>query len=254
MLPKTVAIFIALVLAGCGERGESKTPATVLARGGDRARVSTRRTGPVRYLALGDSYTIGESIEPGDRWPVRLAERLQREGVDVAPPTIVAVTGYTTGDLIDRLDREPIAGTFDLVSLMIGVNNQYQGRDESEFAAEFDELLRRSKIFAGGDVRRVIIMSIPDWGATPFGGRVGRGNAREEISRPIDRFNAIAHEHAVAAGASWIDVTTATRSRVNEPRMLAGDELHYGRAMHELWAEWALPAARLALGLRDPPK
>lgn len=113
---------------------------------------------------------------------MRLADLLKSEGVAVDPPIIVAISGYTTGDLLKKLDRDPVAGEFDLVSLMIGVNNQYQGLSEAEFANEFDELLARAKTFANGEIARVVVLSIPDWGATPFGKRAGRGYEIKDIS------------------------------------------------------------------------
>ncbi len=240
----SLASLLLLLAGGCGKTSTQSPPTQMATRAS-----ATRPSGPVRYLALGDSYTIGESVEPDDRWPVRLAALLEQDGLQVDPPVIVGVTGFTTGDLIRRLDREPVPGQFDLVSLMIGVNNQYQGLSEDEFSHEFDELLHRSAKYAHEGMSRVIVLSIPDWGKTPFGKRAGRGHEDDDIGRPIDRFNAIAHDRCIAAGASWIDVTTATRALDGDRSLLARDELHYSRKMHEKWANLALPAARIALGV-----
>jgi len=205
-----------------------------------------------RVLALGDSYTIGESVAVADRWPNQLQRALQQRGLYVADPEIIAKTGWTTDELSSAIDTAKPKGHYELVTLLIGVNNQYRGRDAEQYRKEFAQLLQRAIGYAGGNAKRVVVVSIPDWGVTPFGKRAGRGHEVEEISQPIDRFNAIAYERCRAAGVSWIDVTTATRAHPQDMTLLARDELHYSRSMHDIWAEQALPAARMALGLSLP--
>ena len=116
-----------------------------------------------RYLALGDSYTIGESVAATERFPVQLAQTLK-----MPEPQIIAKTGWTTDELNAAIDAADPKGPFDLVTLLIGVNNQYRGRDAEQYRGEFAALLKRAIRFAGGDAKKVIVVSIPDWGVTPF--------------------------------------------------------------------------------------
>lgn len=199
---------------------------------------------PVRYLALGDSYTIGQSVSPEDRWPVQLAEQMRAEGVAVAEPLIVAQTGWTTGELSAGIDRQDPQGSFDLVSLLIGVNNQYRGGDVEVYRAEFRELLARAIRFAGGRPDRVVVLSIPDWGVTPF----AEGQDRAGIGSQIDRFNAVNREETERAGARYVDVTPLSRQAAQDPTLIARDGLHPSATMYAGWAALVLPEALAALG------
>src|SRR6185369_1960468 len=146
-------------------------------------RVAAAPAAAPRYLALGDSYTIGEGVAPADRWPVRLAALLSRHGIPFPPPEIVARTGWTTADLAAALDREPPVGPFALVSLQVGVNDQYQGGEaDADYRGRFRGLLRRAVGWAGGEPRGVLVLSIPDWGVTPF----AQGQDRARIAAEID--------------------------------------------------------------------
>jgi lysophospholipase L1-like esterase len=196
-----------------------------------------------RLLALGDSYTIGEGVPPAGRWPVQLAQILREEGVELADPEIIARTGWTTAELIDGIARARPAGPYALVSLLIGVNNQYRGRDLAEYRSELQMLLRQAIAFAGGNPARVLVVSIPDWGVTPFA--AGRGPAR--IAREIDAFNDAKRGLAGAAGVPFADVTPLSRAAGHEPGMLADDGLHPSAAMYRMWARAILPLARIAL-------
>jgi lysophospholipase L1-like esterase len=122
----------------------------------------------MRFLALGDSYTIGERVAKNERWPVQLAARLRAHGVPITDPEIIAVTGWTTDELDAGIQAAQPQGPYDLVSLLIGVNNQYRGRSPEEYQAQFADLLQQAIGLAGGDPTRVIVLSIPDWGVTPF--------------------------------------------------------------------------------------
>lgn len=193
-----------------------------------------------RFLALGDSYTIGEGVDPADRWPAVVAAALRAEGVPLSDPTIVATTGWTTDELAGGIDTRDPRGPFDLVSLLIGVNNQYRGRGAGEFAGEFRDLLARAVTLAGDRGSRVVVVSIPDWGCTPF----AAGRDRERIAAEIDAYNEVCRSEAAAAGARFVDVTAASRSTA---RGVAGDGLHPDAAAYRQWAERILPAAREAL-------
>ena len=197
------------------------------------------------YLALGDSYTIGEGVDPSKRWPVQLAAALRAPGIAVGTPRIIAGTGWTCDELDAAIDvaqaHEPLQGQA-MVSLLIGVNDQYRGRTADSFRAPFAALLRRAAGFAGGAARRVMVLAIPDWGMTPFARVHGREPA--QVAVQIDAFNAVAREECVAAGAHWVDIAAPYRARASEPEMLAGDGLHPSAAMYALWTALALPVAQ----------
>lgn len=208
---------------------------------------SHRRTAaaPRRYLALGDSYTIGEGIEPGRAWPAQLAGALRARGIAVADPRTIAATGWTTDELDAAIDAAAPDGDHGLVSLLVGVNNQYRGRGAKEYHAQFTGLLERATGFASGDPGRVLVLSIPDWGVTPFAAGSGRDTAA--IAQEIDAFNAIAADRCRQRGVAFVDITAASRERGGEPGMLAADGLHPSAAMHAEWARLALPAAKKLL-------
>ena len=187
---------------------------------------------PPRFLALGDSYTIGESVAPAERWPNVLAREL-----GIPAPQIIAKTGWTTDELNAAIDAAKPEGTFDLVTLLIGVNNQYRGRSAEEYRAQFSALLRRAIGFAGGDPRKVVVVSIPDWGMTPF----AEGRDRAQIAAEIDRFNAINREEAERASAHYVDVTAVSREA--DPALVASDKLHPSALMYRRWVDLILPTA-----------
>jgi undecaprenyl-diphosphatase len=185
-----------------------------------------------RYLALGDSYTIGESVDVSERFPVQLARAM-----NLSEPQIIAKTGWTTDELNAAIDAANPQGPFDLVTLLIGVNNQYRGRSADEYRTQFTALLQRAIGFAGGNASHVIVVSIPDWGVTPF----AEGRDRAKIAREIDQFNAINREEAKRAGAKWVDITPI--SRRDDRALVAGDGLH---PSGKQYAEWVK-----ALGVRQ---
>jgi len=196
-------------------------------------------SGKASYLALGDSYTIGQSVGPDERWPVILADELKKAGKPVATPQIIARTGWTTRNLLDGLEQTPPAGTFDLVSLLIGVNNQYQGRNKEEYRIEFRQLLQKSIAYAGDDAGNVFVLSIPDWGVTAM----GEGN-RDHISAEIDSFNAIAKDECDKLKIVFIDITGISRTALNDPTMIASDQLHFSGKMYRLWVNEAILKVR----------
>ena len=196
----------------------------------------------LRYLALGDSYTIGEGVAVGARWPVQLAVALRQHGTPVDPPTVLATTGWTTGELAQAMDAAHFAPPYDLVSLLIGVNNQYRGLALDGYRAEFAALLRRAVTLAGARPARVIVLSIPDWGVTRFAAASGRDVPR--IAAEIDAFNAAARDTVITAGARWVDITGISRDAATA---LADDGLHPSAAQYARWAQCALPVALAAL-------
>jgi lysophospholipase L1-like esterase len=203
-----------------------------------------KRVHAVRFLALGDSYTIGEGVAEADRWPVQLAARLRERGIAIAEPEIVARTGWTTTELASGIREASPQGPFSLVTLQIGVNDQYRRLGIEDYRRELTALLDRAVDFAGGHPNRVLVLSIPDWGVTPFA--AGRDPA--EIASQIDRFNAVSLEQAVRARARYLDVTPASRRAAIDPALLAADGLHPSAAMYAEWVDLALGPAIEALG------
>ncbi len=202
----------------------------------------TDRPKTIQYLALGDSYTIGEGVPEPGRWPMQLAAALREEGIDVADPRIVATTGWTTDELDAAIDAAGPLGEYGLVSLLIGVNNQYRGRPADEYREQFVALLRRAIGFAGGRTDRVLVLSIPDWGVTRFGRESGRDTAR--ISRELDEYNAAARDVCAAQGVAFVDIAPVSRERGAEAAMLADDGLHPSATLYAEWTRLALPVAR----------
>ena len=200
---------------------------------------------PLRLLALGDSYTIGEAVDETDRWPTLLAERLRADGRAVAPPTLVAETGWTADELESALDAAALDPPYDLVTLLIGVNNQYRGLGVATYRPTLRRLIGRAVELAGGAPRRVLALSIPDWGATPF----ADGRNRACIAAEIGRFNAVVRAEARRTGVGYVDVTSISRSVVHDPSLLAEDGLHPSRPLYRRWVERIFPAARAVLGL-----
>lgn len=185
-----------------------------------------------KFLALGDSYTIGESVTVAERWPVQLARALREKKIAVEDPWIIATTGWRTDDLKKAILAAKPSNDFDMVSLLIGVNNQYQGKPVAEYAPEFEELLKMAIVFAGGDKKRVFVVSIPDYGYTPF----GKGN-QEKISKQIDEFNDVNRSIALRYGVPYFDITGISRRGLEEPRLVASDGLHPSGEMYKEWVD-----------------
>lgn len=190
----------------------------------------------IRYLALGDSYTIGESVAEFERWPNQLAKLLEGEGIK-SEVTIIARTGWTVDELWKGIQSTPPEGTYDLVTLLIGVNDQYRGYPVDGYREDFQFMLGKAIEYAGGDPNRVIVLSIPDWSVTPF----AQTRHAEQITKDIDAFNAVNKEETEKAGAHYIDITPISRAAVNDPALIAGDGLHPSGKMYAEWAQLALP-------------
>lgn len=199
----------------------------------------------LRFLALGDSYTIGEGVAEHERWPMQLATRLRADGTDLGTPRFLATTGWTTDELSAAMDTQHFDPPYDLVSLSIGVNNQYRGRDAENYRSEFVALLARATALAGGRPQRVVVVSIPDWGVTRFGAESGRDVAR--IAHELDAFNAINREETLRRHAHWADVSAPSRHAGADASMLAADGLHPSGKQYARWLQAIVPAARAAL-------
>jgi lysophospholipase L1-like esterase len=187
----------------------------------------------LQYLALGDSYTIGEKVARELNFPNQAVRLLRAGGLEITDPTIIAVTGWTTDELSAAITNADLQPTYDFVSLLIGVNNQYRGRDIEQYKTEFSGLLQTAISFAGGNCSRVVVLSIPDWGVTPFA--EGRDSAK--IAQEIDLFNNVNRTIATEKGAHYIEITESTRNNATKEGYLAEDGLHPSDKEYEIWAK-----------------
>jgi len=190
----------------------------------------------IRYLALGDSYTIGESVAEHERWPNQLAGLLRTNDISTEV-TLIARTGWTTDELWQGIQAREINPPYDLVSLLIGVNNQYRGLDIDEYREEFIFLLNKAIEYAGGDAKRVIVLSIPDWGVTPF----AKSRDSKEIATEINLFNSVNREESEKAGVYYVNITPSSREAVTDSALIAADGLHPSGKMYAEWAGLAYP-------------
>ena len=185
------------------------------------------------YLALGDSYTIGENVPIYDSFPYQTVQLLRKAGYSFYAPEIVAKTGWTTDELQAGIANNKLLTHYDIVSLLIGVNNQYRGRSLQEYTEHFEALLKGAITFANNKHAHVFVISIPDWGVTPF----AKDRNRVTIAHEIDSFNAVNKLFAEKYNVKYIDITPGTRLAASDTTLLAGDQLHYSGKEHLNWAE-----------------
>ena len=197
---------------------------------------SAERLQPIRYLALGDSYTIGQSVDVSERWPAQLAARLRNAGYENLEVFYRARTGWTTRDLLASLESDPPAGTYDLVSLLIGVNNQYQGIDIGVYQRDVQLLIERALSYTGGRKDRVFVVSIPDYAYTPFGA-LGGDRVMDRISMEIDEYNARMRNFCREQRIQFVDITAITRNGLTDPELVAADGLHPSDTAYALFVE-----------------
>ncbi|MFT4062911.1 MAG: GDSL-type esterase/lipase family protein [Edaphocola sp.] len=200
-----------------------------------------------RYLALGDSYTIGEQVGKDENFPNQTVRCLAQRGVEIHAPQIIATTGWTTDELQAGIEEAKPGADFDLVTLLIGVNNQYRGRTQENYASEFEHLLYQAIAFAKNEPQRVVVLSIPDWGCTPF----AAGKDSEKIAAEIDAFNSINKALCLAANGHYLDITDSTRENGSKPEYLTEDKLHYAAKEYGIWAK-RLSALVLAQAIVTP--
>ncbi len=195
------------------------------------------------YLALGDSYTIGESVPSAENFPHQTAGLLRKAGIKISEPLIIAITGWTTDELAAAIHEHKLHETFSIVTLLIGVNNQYRGRALDNYKKEFTGLLNQAIVFSNGHPRHVMVVSIPDWGVTPF----AEGRDRHKIAQEIDAYNAAAKEIALAHKCGWLDITDSTRANGQKAEYLAADGLHPSGKEYAVWAARLAPLLEKAL-------
>ena len=188
---------------------------------------------PHSYLALGDSYTIGQSVMASENFPNQTVQLLKNQGYDFKSPEIVATTGWTTDELQNNINNHSFIPPYDIVTLLIGVNNQYRGRPVDTYKPEFENLLKQAIQFAGGKTDHVIVISIPDWGVTPF----ASGRDRDQIAREIDEYNAANKTISENYKVNYIDITPWTREAANDLSLLAADGLHPSAKEYKRWSE-----------------
>jgi hypothetical protein len=198
----------------------------------------------LKYLAIGDSYTIGEGVKEEERYPNQLTELLRDQGLHFGEPKIIAKTGWTTDELQAGIISAGIEGQeFDLVTVLIGVNNQYRGRDVEEYRQQLQELLAAAIVFAKKNKDRVLVLSIPDWGVTPFA--VEKGVDQKKVSEAIDRFNTVKAETAKKMGLRYLNITNHYRMPENGQMMVVEDKLHPSK---EIYNYWATSASKIIIG------
>jgi len=198
-------------------------------------------TDTLTYLALGDSYTIGEAVPREQSFPYQLAARLKASHHAVTGPDVIAVTGWTTGELKQGITQRDITKhDYNIVTLLIGVNNQFRGYSKDDYRRDFIELLNTAINYACGNKQHVFVLSIPDWGVTSFA--KNGGYDAQKVGAEIDQFNAINKQETERTGITYIDITPASRRASYTPELIAGDGLHPSGSMYSLWVSQLLPA------------
>jgi len=194
------------------------------------------------YLALGDSYTIGQSVTEPERFPKQTVSLLRSQGIKINDPKIIATTGWTTKNLIDAINTTTLQNNYDVVSLLIGVNNQYQGRSIDEYKTEFTILLNRVIQYAGSKSTHIFVLSIPDYSVTPF----ASGSDKAKIAAEIGQFNLANKTISFQLGVNYIDITPI--SGENDPSLIASDGLHPSGKQYKRWVDLLTPMIKNVIG------
>lgn len=185
------------------------------------------------YLALGDSYTIGEQVLLSESFPYQTVQLLRKKNLSFFAPEIIAKTGWTTDELQSEIDSKSFLDKYDFVSLLIGVNNQYRGRNLEEYKLQFAQLLQKAIGFTSNNVKHVFVLSIPDWSITPF----AKDKEIEKIATEIDLYNNACKEISEAKGCQFIEITAQQKIESNDPKMIAEDNLHPSALEYAKWAK-----------------
>lgn len=231
---KAILLFVLVILFSCSKRNIVAQTMITPPFTNDTSKT---------YLALGDSYTIGQSVSVNDRFPNVTADILKAQGIGVAAPQIIATTGWTTRNLLDALNAAPPKNNFSVVSLLIGVNNQYQHKSIDEYKTEFTELLNRSIQYAANKPTHVFVLSIPDYSVTPY----AQGSDTAMIAREIDQFNAVNKTISLQLGVNYLDITPISRQAKNDRTLIANDGLHPSGIQYKKWADLLAPLMKQIL-------
>jgi lysophospholipase L1-like esterase len=226
LIPIVIGALLLISATGCsGNEQTAPIPST------------TETQATISFLALGDSYTVGEQVGKLESWPMQLTRKLRVAGRGTAEPTIIAVSGWDTSELIEALTLVDLVSSFDVVTLQIGVNNQFRNGPLVDFESDLDGLTNSAIALAQGNAKKVVLISIPDWSATPF----ANGAPRKEISAEIDQFNDIVRTQATKSGTQFVDITEVSREATNDLDLVAPDGLHPSGKMFERWVELIFP-------------
>lgn len=190
-----------------------------------------------KFLALGDSYTIGQSVEINQRWPVQFLKELQQTTNAIDSLQIIAQTGWRVDQLKSAINNSDLEPPYGLVSLLIGVNNQFQGQNAIEFRPEFVEILEKSLKLVENRTERLFVISIPDWGSSPYGATLNR----TQISKEIDDFNSVIKEESEKRGVRYFNITDISRRALTDKTLIASDRLHPSGKMYKLWVDKMIP-------------
>jgi lysophospholipase L1-like esterase len=234
LLQLSIILLVSLTSISCKKEDQKEMPVNPPA-----AQAPTPSNKTFSYFSLGDSYTIGQSVDSSQRWSVQLNAQLKANGITVQALDMIAQTGWTTANLIDAINKSGNTKTYSMVSLLIGVNNQYQHLSMDQFRIEFRALAQTAIKYAGNNPKNVFVLSIPDWGVTP----AARNADRPTIASEIDAFNAIVVDESNKAGIAFVDITPVSRTALNRPEFIANDSLHFSGKMYAKWATLALPVA-----------
>jgi lysophospholipase L1-like esterase len=239
MAMKLLALFFGFFISICTSLPActKKNASTTIQAGGPQSTTNNKT-----WLALGDSYTIGQGVQTIERFPHITSAMLRQQNISLADPLYIAMTGWTTLNLQNAINQTTL-GTYDVVSLLIGVNDQYQGLDTAGYRLRFTQLINKAVSLAGNNAKKVFVLSIPDYSVTPFVSAA----SKSRISREIDEFNAINKQIALGYNIAYIDITPLTREVANDPSLLANDGLHYSGKQHQKWAELLAPLVKAVL-------
>jgi lysophospholipase L1-like esterase len=236
-----IIVLSLTTLSGCAQKQNTLPPATTDTLSTQKSMTTTTDT--LNYLALGDSYTIGEAVPESQSFPYQLYSALNGQGLSVTPPTIIATTGWTTDDLISAINQSGLNGKkYAFVTLLVGVNDQYQHLSQDNYRVKFAEVLNTAISFAHGDISRVFVVSIPDYGVTPFA-----AGQDAVIGPEIDQFNAINKAISLQAGVHYVDITPISRQATNDAALIASDGLHPSGKMYQLWVNLLTPLVEAGL-------
>lgn len=229
---KRILILTMVILTSC-EQNRSEYIVPVSPNSNPIVNPNPNPAEELTYLALGDSYTIGESVDASQRWPVQLTALLKKAGYNYKDPRIIATTGWTTDALEAAIDQANIQEKYNLVTLLIGVNDQYRGRNVESFRTNYIKVLDKAIALANNNPNNVIVVSIPDWGVSPF----AASRDRDKISQEIDLYNSVKNEETIKKQVRFINITAISRQALNNELYIADDNLHFSGAMYKLWAD-----------------